>query len=206
MNTIILANGAFPESEKLLKLLDSADRVICCDGAVNNLVKYGKEPYIIIGDLDSVEAEIRSEYKNILVHDSDQETNDLTKAVNWCVSQGITDVVIMGATGRREDHTIGNVSLLAGYARIINVKMVSDNGVFIPVSGTTSFSSVPGQQVSVFSLNPELEISSEGLKYPLKNLKLTSWWMGTLNEALAASFTLKLNGKGDVIVFLAEKQ
>ncbi len=205
MNTIILANGAFPQSDKLLSLLDTAERIICCDGAVNSLVDSGREPSVIIGDLDSVNSGIRLKYKDRLVKVLNQDTNDLTKAVNWCVENGIKEITILGATGKREDHAIGNISLLAQYSKVISVKLFTDYGVFISVSETTVFYTFKGQQVSIFSLDTSLKITSTGLKYPLKDHKLTSWWMGTLNESEGESFSVILNGAGDVIVYLLDE-
>ncbi len=205
MNTIILANGAFPQSEKLLSMLDNAEQIVCCDGAVNNLVASGREPFVIIGDLDSVNPEIRLKYKKRLVRVLDQDTNDLTKAVNWCVENGIKEVTILGATGKREDHTIGNISLLAQYSKVISVKLFTDYGVFVSVSKTTAFDTFKGQQVSIFSLDTDLKISSTGLKYPLNEHKLTSWWMGTLNESEGETITIILNEAGDVIVYLLDE-
>ncbi len=201
-NTIILANGAFPKSEKLLQLLDATEQIICCDGAVNKLVDSGREPSVIIGDLDSVRAEIKAKYKKRLIHITEQDTNDLTKAVNWCASYGLSDVVILGATGGREDHTIANIALLSKYQEQINVRILTDNGSFIPISKTTIFNSFSGQQVSIFSQDVDIEIFSEGLKYPLQNLKLNRWWMGTLNESVSEQFTVQFNREGKVIVYL----
>jgi thiamine pyrophosphokinase len=206
MNTIILANGAFPQSAKLLRLLDSAVQIICCDGAVNTLVESGREPSVIIGDLDSVKPEVRMLYRDRLVQVADQDTNDLTKAVDWCVENGVKDVTILGATGKREDHAIGNISLLAGYSKKLNVSMLTDYGKFIAITETTTFDTFKGQQVSIFSLDAGLMVSSTGLKYPLKEYKLTSWWMGTLNEAVGNTFTLSINKTGNVIVYLLDER
>ncbi len=204
MQTIILADGAFPKSEKLKNLLDNAKRIVCCDGAANKLVDSGREPDVIIGDLDSVRPELKIKYRDILIKVSDQDTNDLTKAVNLCVKNGWKDIVILGATGDREDHSIGNISLLASYSKVANVKILTDYGEFIAINRTAVFNSFPGQQVSVFSICAQLKISSEGLKYPLNEMKLTAWWMGTLNEAVADSFTISFEGDGDVIVYLLD--
>ena len=204
MQTVILANGAFPGPEKLLTILDEAERIVCCDGAVNKLVDSGREPDVVIGDLDSVRSELKDRYADILIKIADQDTNDLTKAVNWCVENGQKDIMILGATGRREDHAIGNISLLADYSGRANVKMLTDYGVFIAINKTTGFSSFPGQQVSVFSLCAQLELTSDGLKYPLKKMKLTSWWMGTLNEAVSDRFTISFEGDGNVIVYMLD--
>ena len=201
-STIILANGAFPKSQQLLDLLDDCKQIICCDGAVNKLIESGREPHIIIGDLDSVEANHEAKYQNILVQINDQNTNDLTKAINWCLAHKIEEVIILGATGEREDHTIGNISLLTEYHKKLNVRMLTDNGVFIPISKSTNFKSTIGQQVSIFSLNPTVEITSIGLKYPLQNLALKAWWMGTLNEAVSNEFEIKFEQQTSIVIYL----
>ncbi len=199
---IIIANGAFPQSKELLKLIEHCPQIICCDGATNKLLKAGYEPHIIIGDLDSVDENYKTKYQDILIHISDQNTNDLTKAINWCVSQNIEEIIILGATGEREDHTIGNIGLLTEYHKKLKVKILTDNGSFIPISKTTRFRAKIGQQVSIFSMNPSLRISSIGLKYPLHKLALKGWWMGTLNEAVADEFQISFEEESTVIVYL----
>ena len=198
---IILANGTFPKAKYLLDILDAATQIICCDGAANKLIQSGREPSVIIGDLDSVSQDHKEKYMDIMIHVDDQNTNDLTKAVNWCCSNKIEEIIIMGATGEREDHTIANVSLLTEYHKIIKVKMLTDNGVFIPISKTTSFKAIPGQQVSIFSMNPTILICSEGLKYPLQNIALKNWWMGTLNESTSTKFKIIIDEEARVVVY-----
>ena len=139
-------------------------------------------------------------YSDIIFHNPDQETNDLTKSMQWAKQHGFTDVCILGATGLREDHTLGNISLLADYEQQgFSVKMVTDSGVFTPVNHTHCFSSFKGQQVSIFSLKPDVPIRSENLKYPF-NRPLPSWWCGTLNESLGEQFTLHFD-EGKVLVY-----
>ncbi len=200
MKTIILADGRYPSHSIPLKHIAEADMIVCCDGAVEKLIAHGIEPDAVVGDLDSVSAATKERYKIILYQDNDQETNDLTKAVKWCVSQGIKEVIILGATGLREDHTIANVSLIAEYIKDIKVTMYTDSGVFEAFNETVTLRSHPGQQISVFSINPEMCISSRGLRYHLNNLKLTNWWRGSLNEAQGDSFTIEFE-KGKVIIF-----
>ena len=205
MQTIILANGAFPKSEKLIQLLRNAGQIICCDGAVNKLLEINVEPSLIIGDLDSVKASVKDKYDDRILQIDNQNNNDLTKAVNWCIGQGINKLTILGATGEREDHSIGNIALLTDYARDADVRMLTDYGVFIPVlKQEFEFETFPGQQVSLFSLNPKTRFFSEGLKYPLTGLQLSSWWMGTLNEAVGTGVHLRIEGEAKAIVYLLD--
>ena len=201
--TIILANGSFPKSKSLLQILDDSKQVICCDGAVNKLIKSGREPNIIIGDLDSITPKIKKKYQDKLVQIKEQNTNDLTKAINWCVNENILDVIIMGATGEREDHTIANIALLSLYQKLLKVEIWTDNGRFIPINWSTEFTVTKGQQISIFSQNPNTEISSKGLKYPLQDLKLNNWWMGTLNEATDSSFKVEFKEEAELIIYIA---
>jgi thiamine pyrophosphokinase len=201
-DTVILANGKFPEHDIPLGIIKSAKRIICCDGAAETLLDSGLEPFAIVGDCDSLSSRVIEKYEAIIYRIAEQETNDLSKSVRWCFEKGYDDIVILGATGKREDHTIGNISLLAEFARIVRLKMVTDNGTFIPILKSAVVDSFPGQQVSLFSIDPGTEITSAGLKYPLVNKKTGNWWEATLNESTGDHFTIDFNS-GRVLVFLS---
>lgn len=198
---LILADGTFPQHAVPLGHLKAADKIVCCDGSAEALIQFGLEPFAIVGDMDSLSPEVGKRYAGRIFRYDDQETNDLTKAVNWCIGSGLNEIVIVGATGKREDHTLGNISLLADYCDQVQVKMVTDTGCFIPFNADCRIECFPGQQVSVFSMDPETEITSLGLKYPLKSKKIKRWWEATLNEVTGDHFELRFSS-GKVIVFL----
>ena len=158
-------------------------------------------PDAIVGDIDSLTDDLAVRFADRIFTDESQDTNDLTKAVSWCVEMGYKDIVIVGATGKREDHTIGNISLLAEYVKNVNVIMVTDTGIFRPLIKSSMLSSFPGQQISIFSIDPETEVTSHGLRFPLLRTKLKNWWFATLNESLGDSFSLEFS-QGRLIVYL----
>ena len=202
---VILANGDFPKSEKTLFYLSKASYLICCDGAANLSIANGFIPDAIVGDLDSLDSEIKSRFSKIIVHISDQETNDLSKAFNHCLSNGWKDIIILGASGKREDHLLGNVSLLADFAtRLNSIRMVTEFGYFCVVKKPGVFYLRKGSQLSLFSLNPQQEITSKGLKYPLNQLRLSSWYVGTLNETLSDQFALYFTPESPIILYIAD--
>ncbi len=189
-NPVILADGSFPTHPTPLAILNAASPLVCCDGAADALAAAGREPDVVIGDLDSITPAQRERFQTVLIEDRDQATNDLTKAVNWCRRQGILSVNILGATGKREDHTLANIALLARYNLGIHAEMFTDYGTFSVVRESCHFPSTPGQQISLLSLTPETAITSTGLKYPLAGMKLTELWQGSLNEATGSTFSL----------------
>jgi len=199
---IVVANGLFPSKPLLLHQLRQAEMVIACDGATLPLHQMDIMPDAIIGDMDSLPHDLAGLYKDRIHTDHDQETNDLTKAVSFARNQGVGELLILGATGLREDHTLGNISLLMDYANdFTRVEMASDFGLFTPILHTTAFACRPGQQVSFFSLQPGALVTTHELRYPLYDKDLTSWWQGTLNETIGAEFTLELSPGSKMIVF-----
>ena len=200
--TVILADGTFPAGKEALEYLDSASRVICCDGAARSLVAYGREPDRIVGDLDSLSNEFKKRFADRIEHVSEQESNDLSKAFRYCESQGYDTIVILGATGKREDHTLGNLSLLSLYAeQLPDIKIVTDYGYFTVAKKSGSFASFPGMQVSIVPLTGNAVVSAEGLKYPMQKLHLRLWYQATLNEALSDSFSLDFPTDCELLIY-----
>ena len=199
IDAVILANGDYPSASLPLQILKEAPYVACCDGGANEYIAKGHLPDIIIGDGDSLCAEYRESYASLIHHNPDQETNDQTKAVHYLYAQGKRRVAIVGATGKREDHTIGNISLLIEYMRLgVEVRSYTDYGVFIPCRDSQTFACSPGQQVSVFNFTAR-GITAPGLAYPLYDF--TTWWQGTLNSCTGTTFSI--DAQGEYLVFLA---
>ena len=199
-NCIILAAGDFPTAPEPLAALKAADYICCCDSAAKSLLEWGREPDAIVGDGDSIDEAIKEKYCHIWHQIDEQEDNDLTKATRFCMFQGFTHITYLGATGKREDHTIGNIFLMARYMRDFHIEpvMISDYGVFTPAKGKTTFHSFAGQQVSIFlPFGNDMQMKSQGLRW--NSYPYDQMWQGTLNESLGDTFTLE--GDKEYIVF-----
>ncbi len=193
IDAVILANGDYPTAETPLRILEDAPYIVCCDGAANRYLEEGKIPDAIIGDGDSLAPAYRKKYLHLLHHITEQESNDQTKALRFLLSQGKRNIAILGATGRREDHTLGNISLLIDYTRTgANVRTYTDHGVFIPCNGNSTIETMAGQQISIFNFTAQ-GFSAEGLRYPI--FDFTNWWQGTLNEAIGNKVTISATGE-----------
>lgn len=195
---VIVAGGDYPTAPQPLEVLHNAPFVVCCDGAADRYIATGHVPDAIVGDGDSISAYNRTKYASRLHIVAEQETNDQTKAVNFLLGKGMRHIAIVGATGRREDHTIGNISLLIEYARAgAQVRSFTDHGVFIPCNGDTTLKCRKGQQVSIFSITAK-NLSAEGLLYPIYDF--SNWWQGTLNECTGEEFTI--HAEGEYLLFV----
>ena len=199
-SVVILANGNYPTHPIPVKKLHKAGCIICCDGAAGQLTDKGLEPSIIIGDLDSIGQSLKSKYNDKTIHLPDQDENDLRKAIQWAEDGGINDVAILGATGKRDDHSLANIFILLQFPTSLKCTLMTDYGCFKTAEGTEEFRSFKGQQVSLFSTDPEIEITSRNLKYNLISTRITELYSGSLNESVNENFTLCIS-HGKILVY-----
>ena len=195
---VVVGGGDFPLHSRPLSLLNDAARVVCCDGAADEYIAQGLTPWRIVGDGDSLSAEAKTKYSDIIRINPDQETNDQTKAIEYLAHKGYRDIAIVAATGRREDHTLGNISLLIEYLRMgLNVRIYTDYGMMVACRDNQSFKAPIGSAVSIFGFGTK-GMQSEGLAYPIRDF--SSWWQGTLNKTTQEVFYITC--EGDYIVYI----
>ena len=208
---VILCNGSFPTEPYPLFLLDSAEGVVCCDGSLSKLLEHNPSarPLAIVGDMDSLPSELQERFSALVVHETEQDYNDLTKAMRWVLREHpeVTDITILGATGLREDHTIGNLGLLMEYPRLFDlgerrISMVSDYGTAFAVTNTCDLHLGEGRRISLFSADNSLRITSTGLEWPTDNVVFDAWWKATLNRTTAPIVHLTFSHPSSVLVMV----
>ena len=215
---VIICDGVFPKNEYPRYLIRTADFIICCDGALRKFLRgsmaiFGEErlPDKVVGDMDSLSANLKARNSHIIVQIDEQEHNDQTKAFRWALENlsDISTITIIGATGQREDHTIGNMSLLMEYARTydleamgIQLQMITDHGVIFPVTDTMEFDCGIGRQVSIFSPDNSLRIKSSGLEWKTDDVVFDNWWKATLNRATQDRVRLEFSHRSIALVMM----
>ena len=213
MTAVILANGDFPRKEYPLWLLREADVVVCCDSATSlkRLRKLGLEPVAVVGDMDSLPAARRKALGSRAVKVDEQDYNDLNKAFLWLLENypQVTDIHILGATGKSEAHALGNLSYLMFWeqehelsARGIHLDMVSDYNTAFAVTDSCELHVGEGRKVSLFSPDGTLRISSSGLQWATDGVRFDFWFRGTLNRASSDVISLRFNHPAPALVVL----
>lgn len=196
--TVILAAGDFPkQGGQAWNILSHADRIIACDRAGDLAKARGFKNVIAVGDGDSGQVDVKV---------SEQQTNDLEKAYRYALVHpldGSEELVILGATGKREDHTLGNIFRALEWG----VMLVSDYGRFHPVAPgpvPSVIETEKGAGVSVFAPDPATRMESEGLAWPLDGVRFDNLYCATLNRALGNRIMVKTDRKAMVYVADAE--
>lgn len=192
-DAVIVANGDYPTAQIPCAIVSRAHYLCCCDMAGITVLGHGLMPQAIVGDGDSMPRAYLPAIEDIFHQIDEQDDNDLTKATRFVMKQGMRRIAYIGATGKREDHTLANIALMVTYYRDFGLQptMITDYGWFVVTEGNASFDTFPGQQVSIFNVSCHL-LQSEGLKWPLYPFK--ELWQGTLNEAEGQRIDIKADG------------
>ena len=205
-NIIIFANGELPTSKKANEELLSNKFILCCDGAVFKAESLSIEPDLIIGDLDSINNNIKKKYKDKIIKIEDQDSNDLYKALIWAEKNNVESVSIIGADGGSDDHYLGNLFIILENDFNFKIKLITNNGQF-NLTNSEEFSSVENQRVSLFCLDKEAKITSCGLKYKLKNYQFNNLYGATLNIAKTKKFKIECDSpKTKILVYRSNEK
>ncbi len=186
---VILANGRFPAHIIPLQNLDEAGTVICTDGSADALLQFDRTPHVIIGDQDSTSLN-KNKFKGLWVEVPGQNRTDLQKTLEWCFLNDLHEVVVLGAMGKREDHSLGNLHVLAEFSEKMNIHFVSDYASIYCCKGKRSFPSIKGQQISIVAIDPVESITTTGLKYALNCESFPPACNGISNEAEGNEFSI----------------
>ena len=217
---VVLGNGCYPRSEYPRYLLEHADFLVCCDGAFLKWLRQEHSvrtlPDVVIGDLDSIPERLRRRYSDIVVWLDEQEDNDQTKAVKYLLEHVCTDsseeyeLHFIGSTGLREDHTIGNMSLLMEYERRfhlaergIKAGMVSDWTQIFAVTDSCTFYAGDYREISLFCPDNSVKIKSDGLRWPTDDVVFDNWWKASLNKPTADYVTLTFSHPAIALIVLS---
>jgi thiamine pyrophosphokinase len=217
---VIIGGGEFPKKAYPRELIRQADVIVCCDGNalkafLRNREKIfndsEREPDAVVGDMDSMPKRLAKQYSHLLAKVDEQDDNDQTKAFRYVLEHypEVDTIHFIAATGKREDHTVGNLGLLMEYARSEagtvgersrTIDMVSDYSTAFAITESCELVLGKGRRISIFSPDNSLTIKSDGLEWPTDKVVFDNWWKATLNRTNKDVLTLELSHKSLVLV------
>ncbi len=195
---IVLANGQ-PLPEKIFNYLESIgyNKLICADGGANSAFKYELIPDYIIGDLDSIKPEIYDYYydKCEIIQIVRQNDTDVEKCLKFAYKNKFNDIILLGATGDRLDHSFCNLGITLKFFGKLRIRVIHQKSILSVYKGTTILRTVPGETISIYGFDAKTKFVSEGLKYSLKNFALPFGAKeSTSNIAIGEEVRLKIKG------------
>lgn len=182
---VIIGGADIGRYDRIRASLRSDDFYICCDSGLKHREGLGIAPDLIVGDFDShADPHLSTE---TIVLPCEKDDTDTVFAVKEALSRGFRSFLLIGVTGGRLDHTLGNVSiLLMLHARGIpavalddysEMQIISDK----PVSVEDRYAFFSLLNISGLARG----VTIQNAKYPLLNAEITcEYQYGISNEVL----------------------
>lgn len=179
---LIIANGELPQKSMFNELSDWANCIIAVDGGCNICFDYNIHPHFVIGDLDSISSNVRAHLHDTeIIHIHDQHRHDMDKAFDFAASLNPTEIKVIGAFGKRFDHSIANLLLLQTAQYKYTIDFIDDYGQLSLVREDIELKLSVNRTISLFSFLPVKGLTLEGVKYPLLNQNFPNGFNGLSN-------------------------
>jgi thiamine pyrophosphokinase len=177
---VIFANGVLNQPDLLRRHLRPTDRIFCADGGTRHALAMGLTPEVIVGDLDSLDPDLRAELAaagvRFEVHPVRKDETDLELAIGLAIAEGATQVNLLAVLGGRLDQSLANLMLLtrpewdSGRVRVIE-----GDEIAWPVRGgqTETIEGSAGDTLSLVPLTPQVTgVTLQGVEWPLHKTTL----------------------------------
>ncbi len=176
MRYLIVCGGSidWQFADELIKK-SGIDAIIAADRGMDFLYENGITPDIIVGDFDSTKTkalEYFEEKGQSEIHPLNpmKDDTDTEFAIRTAIKKGAKSIVIIGATGTRIDHVLGNISLLGvGLENDISIEILDPNNRIRMIDRpiTLKKDKQYGKYISLIPVSSDNDVSLTGFKYTL---------------------------------------
>lgn len=187
--------------------------MIAVDRGLEVLYELAITPNHVVGDFDSVNIEVLQFYQNnpnVIFHkyNPKKDYTDTDIALELAIRLNSSNIIIMGATGKRMDHTLANIHILKHAIEIGIPCQIQDsyNKIYLVKDNITlAKNKTYGKYISLIPLTNTVEgITLKGFKYPLNNACLSiGLSLGVSNEIVEDMATIEL--KQGILIVIESK-
>ncbi|MDC7126152.1 MAG: thiamine diphosphokinase [Spirochaetales bacterium] len=198
---VIFTGGLGPEFNQVEEVIKNADMFVAADSGWDLAKRMGIVPDYFIGDMDSISNKDdlnELDKSKILAYPSDKDYTDTELAVKFLKDKEYEDIILVGGGEGRLDHLLAIVLLFSSNLRPSEWYTAVEH--IILCSDTFYMECEKNQNISVFPcLGKNAEVSSNGLKWELKNFKLNHEKYSISNRTIKDELEIKVHS-GDILI------
>jgi thiamine pyrophosphokinase len=207
MRAVIFGNGTLWQPEYERSLIRDTDLIICANGGSRHAHALGIVPHRLIGDTDSlpehVNAWLQSHHVHADTYSHEKDETDFELALSAVIEAGLSQVLMLGATGTRVDHSFANLSLLATAKRagLAAEMVVGYQHCSLIWDETITVEGQPGETISLLPWGGDAEgVSINNAYWPLDNATLRFGTARGISNRLTQHSTLITVRQGCLLV------
>lgn len=197
---VIVLTGGDPVDASIATELPADAIVIAADSGLHSAEVLGLDVDLVVGDFDSVDAEILAEAERLGAqverHPEAKDRTDLALALDVACRYAPADVTVVGGAGGRLDHLLANVLLLASDSyRDLTIRAVSSTATYHVVRDEVTLTGARGAHVTLLPIHgPVHGVATDGLLYPLHGETLAAGsTRGVSNELLGSEARVRVS-------------
>lgn len=207
----MIVSGGSLNKEFVTKVVGQGryDRILAADSGMNALYAAAVTPDIIIGDFDSADKKILAFFQqnkeiDFCTLNPEKDDTDTEFAIRESIRRGADSITIIGGTGTRLDHVLGNISLLGiGLEEGVRMELLDAHNriCMIDHSVTLKKKEQYGNYLSLIPYNGKVTgVTLKGLKYPLHDYTMGGFnSLGISNEIVDDEASIELTS-GQLLV------
>ena len=207
----MIVSGGSLNKEFVTKVVGQGryDRILAADSGMNALYAAAVIPDIIIGDFDSADEKILAFFQQNKAIDfctlnPEKDDTDTEFAIRESIRRGADSITIIGGTGTRLDHVLGNISLLGiGFEEHIPIELLDEHNRIRMIQKplTLEKETQYGKYVSLIPYGGDVHgVTLWGFKYPLSDYTMGGFnSLGISNEIVDEKAVIELTG-GSLLV------
>lgn len=201
---LIIANGEACSFELLGQLLEWSPLVVVLDSAIERVHQLGIKVDVLLGDFDrNFDADYykKEQFPIEIIQIKNQEKTDLEKAFDYLIERKIPMVNVVWATGKRADHTLGNISCIVKYQKLLKIVILDDHSKIYQLPKNYQKWFTKDSIISLMPLGEVKNISTENLFFALKNEPLQLGYRnGNSNHVIADGIVKIEHQDGDLLI------
>jgi len=206
----VFLNGEYTDPDFDRRLAARSDVLLAADGGAARLAALGLRPDAVIGDMDSLAADVAAGLAAADVpfvrHETRKDQTDGELAVRHALSRGAGRILLAGALGTQLDHVLGHTAILRRLAREgIEAFALSPHmwATAVHGPGELQLSGVRGCRFSFVALTSCTSVTLDGFDYGLDGARVEpDSCLGLGNTVVSATALVGLrSGEALLIVF-----
>lgn len=210
MKFLIISGGEIQDSFVLdLVKTGGYEVIMAADAGMEALYRIKIQPDIIVGDFDSVDADILEYYRqqeqiDICALNPEKDDTDTEFAIREAIRRGADEITVIGGTGTRLDHVLGNIMLLGiGLEKGVDIQLLDPNNRIRMIDKPLTIDKKEqyGKYVSLIPYSEQVSnVTLKGFKYSLDNYTMGGFnSLGVSNEIVEPEASIDLSA-GQLLV------
>ncbi len=206
----VFLNGEYTDPEFDRRVAARSDVLLAADGGAARLAALGLRPDAVIGDMDSLAADVAAGLVAAGVpfvrHEVRKDQTDGELAVRYALAQGAGRILLAGALGTQLDHVLGHTAILRRLAREgVEACALSAHlwATVVRGPGELQLAGTLGSRFSFVALTSCTSVTLRGFDYGLEGAEVgADTCLGLGNTVVSATALVGLrSGEALLLVF-----